>query len=285
MKIITRAQWGARPFRTPAPHVPLSSRRWFIVHYPGAGTPPRDAKGYAKWIERIHMDGNGWRGVGYNYLVDADGDIAEGCGRDVRGSHSPPHNVDGIGVNLWTSNGKSTAKAMHAARELYEQLNRQVGRKLRIGWHGMDYPTECPGPQLREWARQGMPDPLADTKPTPTKDWFDMATAAELRKIVREEARAAVDRRVGEIVPAPWYATDADKNPKWWPGNVWSSTLSRTQDTRERVIAMQKMIEAVAKKTGMTADEIRQAAEEGARAALDAKIADATVTLEVKADQ
>lgn len=171
MKILTRAEWGARPFRTDPPHVPLSARKWFICHYPGAGTPPRDVRGYARWIERIHMDGNGWRGVGYNYLIDADGNIAEGCGRDVRGSHSPEHNVDGIGVNIWTSNGQSTPEAMHAARWLYDELNREKGgTPLRIGWHGMDYPTECPGPQLREWARRGMPDPLASihvSKPPP----------------------------------------------------------------------------------------------------------------------
>lgn len=157
MKIITRSQWGARPFRTPAPHVPLSSRTWLIVHYPGAGTPPRDVREYAKWIERIHMDERGWRGSGYNYLIGANGEIAEGCGRDVVGAHSPPHNRDGIGVNVWTSNGQPTEAGKAACRALYDRLCAQAGRRLQIGWHGMDYPTSCPGPSLRKWAQDGMP--------------------------------------------------------------------------------------------------------------------------------
>lgn len=156
MKIITRKQWGARPFRTPPTRVPLSSRRYFVVHYPGAGTPPKDVMAYAKWIERIHMDQNGWRACGYNYFI-SHGKIAEGCGRDVIGSHSPPRNRDGIGVNIWTSNGRPRDEDLQLARELYDQLCRQAGRKLIMSYHGKDYPTECPGPALREWVRDGMP--------------------------------------------------------------------------------------------------------------------------------
>lgn len=189
MRIVTRAEWGARPFRNGPPVVPLSWRRWFIVHYPGAGTPPRNVGDYAKWIERIHMDQNGWRGVGYNFFIGPDGAIAEGCGRDVRGSHSPPHNVDGFGVNIWTSNGVATPESMHAARQLYERLCDQTGRRLQIGWHGMDYPTECPGPQLRSWAKAGMPDPLAGTivnppapAPVPEGGLFGMTKIATYRR-------------------------------------------------------------------------------------------------------
>lgn len=188
MRIITRAEWGARPFRNGPPVVPLSRRRWFIVHYPGAGTPPRNVGDYAKWIERIHMDQNGWRGVGYNFFIGPDGAIAEGCGRDVRGSHSPPHNVDGFGVNIWTSNGVATPESMHAARQLYERLCDQTGRRLQIGWHGMDFPTECPGPQLRSWAKAGMPDPGGSSSPSTTRDpleeimnWYKDRQAFEVR--------------------------------------------------------------------------------------------------------
>lgn len=277
MKIITRAEWGARPFRTPAPHVPLSSRQWFIVHYPGAGTPPRDAKSYAKWIERIHMDQNGWRGSGYNFLIDADGNIAEGCGRDVRGSHSPPHNVDGIGVNVWTSNGKPTEAGKRACRELYDELNRQAGRTLRIGWHGMDYATECPGPALRTWAQAGMPTaPAAGTKP-PQGDEIDMATLKELRQIVREE----VDRRCGDVVPAPSGSPTIKTNPTWVLSNAVGQLLERDQKVRAEQASQRKLLEALAKKI-LTADEIAAAAEAGAKAALDERIAGAEVTLKVE---
>lgn len=170
MNIITRAQWGARPFARPRQSVPLSSRKFFVVHYPGAGTPPSDVVAYAKWIERIHMDQNGWAGVGYNYFI-SHGRIAEGCGRDIVGSHSPPHNYDGIGVNIWTSNGQPRDEDLDLCRDLYEQLNRQKGGVPLVRWyHGRDYATECPGPTLRTWVLNGMPRPSGKTEATPAPE-------------------------------------------------------------------------------------------------------------------
>lgn len=223
MRIIKRSEWGARPFRTPAPHVPLCDRRWFIVHYPGLGTPPSDVGDYARWIERIHMDQNGWRGVGYNFFIGEDGDTAEGCGRDVRGSHSPPHNYDGIGVNIWTSQGQPTEAGMRAARELYEQLCDEARRTLEIGWHGMDYPTACPGPVLQKWAMAGMPvsglgDPGTDNPTDELELDMDPKTLEKMiRKAVREESLR------GDVVPRPEYSRDEDDaktNPTWRGDNV-----------------------------------------------------------------
>lgn len=170
MNIITRAQWGARPFARPRQSVPLSSRKFFVVHYPGAGTPPADVVAYAKWIERIHMDQNGWAGVGYNYFI-SHGQVAEGCGRDIVGSHSPPHNVDGTGVNIWTSNGVPLDEDLDLCRDLYEQLNRQKGGVPLVRWyHGRDYATECPGPTLRAWVLNGMPRPSGKTEASPAPE-------------------------------------------------------------------------------------------------------------------
>jgi hypothetical protein len=169
--IITRAQWGARAFVRPRRTVSLSMREWFIIHYPGAGTPPNSVGEYAKWIEQIHVVQNGWSGVGYNFF-GAHGQIAEGCGQNIVGAHSPEHNVDGIGVNLWTSHGRPEPETQLAVRELYEDLCDRRGRRLKIGWHGMDYATECPGPILRDWARRGMPvdkviAPVTPPRPVP----------------------------------------------------------------------------------------------------------------------
>lgn len=167
MKIHTRAELGSRPFRTTPPTVALSERRFFVVHYPGAGTPPRGLKELRAWVERIHMDQNGWRSAGYNFVIDAGGNVGEGCGRDVVGAHSPPRNRDGIGVMLWTSDGKTTDAAMKACVDLLEHLEGQAGRKLTKTYHGEHYATECPGPQLRAWVEDGMPSPAGDTKPKP----------------------------------------------------------------------------------------------------------------------
>lgn len=50
--------------------------------------------------------------------------------------------------------------------------------------------------------------------PDKPKDWFDMATEEQLRKIIGEE----VDRRMGDVVPSPDWADAAykKKNPNWF---------------------------------------------------------------------
>lgn len=271
MRIITRAEWGARPFRNGPPVVPLSRRRWFIVHYPGAGTPPRNVGDYAKWIERIHMDQNGWRGVGYNYFIGPDGAIAEGCGRDVRGSHSPPHNVDGFGVNIWTSDGVATPESMHAARQLYERLCDQTGRKLQIGWHGMDYPTECPGPQLRSWSKAGMPDPQGSSSPSTTRDPLE-----EIMAWYKD--RRAFEVRIAEIVAkyTPratfWGGTKDDKGRKIMinvaTGFRWAHKIgrdNRIKNTRSegKINGLTAAVETLAKQQGADTDMVAKLIRQG----------------------
>lgn len=178
MRIYTRAELGSRPFRTPPATVPLSRRAEVTIHYYGAGTPPRELRAFRKAIEHIHMDQRGWRGVGYNYVVDANGLIGEGAGRDVVGAHSPPHNWDGLGIIVWTENGVPTDAAMVGARRLYDELCRQAGRRLEIGWHGRDFATECPGPHLRKWAQAGMPVSTPPASPgtgAPSEGLFGMS--------------------------------------------------------------------------------------------------------------
>lgn len=70
-----------------------------------------------------------------------------------------------------------------------------------IGWHIMfgtpgpwtPVAKSCPGPARIDQARNEIiPAVIAAGSPQPTKDWFDMATEAELRKIVGEE----IDKRI-----------------------------------------------------------------------------------------
>ena len=308
MRIFTRAELHSRPFRTPAPRVPLSARRWFIVHYPGAGTPPRGLEAYRRWIETIHMDQNGWRGVGYNYFVAPNGDVGEGCGRDVQGAHSPPHNYDGFGVNIWTSNGVATPESMHAARQLYDLLCKQTGRKLKIGYHGMDFPTECPGPQLRNWAKAGLPDPFGGTVVTPDPpskpidpieeimSYYKNRQDFEVRlsEIIAKYVGQKLDEKLVKDIPAPAYA-NLPKGKTWHTGNVDSYTLDKAHYAHQNAYkanvqsaAVLAVVRELAARGGISkADlaKIEDAAESGARAAIDDKIDNARVTLEVSENE
>jgi len=109
-------------------------------------------------IEASHRNGQGWQAApGYNFLVGRSGTIYEGCGRDVRGIHSPPRNTDGWGVCVLIAVGETPPQAaLNATRALYEHLCGVAGRRLGMAGHNTHFATACPGPALTTWVRNGM---------------------------------------------------------------------------------------------------------------------------------
>ena len=188
--VIRRAQWGAQ-FPVPGGrHVAPSARRWFVVHWPGsavAGDP------FAVWraIERAHRQGQGWAAApGYNFGITRDGRILEGCGRDVRGIHSPPRNADGFGVCVLIAVGETPPQAaLNATRALYSWLNSVAGRTLGMASHSTHWATQCAGPALNDWVRRGMPatgGAPAPPAPPPSQGGGPPGTPAFPGRILRQ---------------------------------------------------------------------------------------------------
>src|SRR5215475_798069 len=134
--IVSRAQWGAQFTIPGGRHVAPSARRWFVVHWPGSAVAG-DERAVVRAIERSHRVGQGWQAApGYNFLVGRSGTIYEGCGRDVRGIHSPPRNVDGWGVCVMIAVGETPpVAALNATSALYEHLCGVSGRRLGMAGH------------------------------------------------------------------------------------------------------------------------------------------------------
>lgn len=151
--IISRSGWGARAPRNRT-GTTWSARTGFTVHY-SAGPPTQTPR----QIQNFHMDGQGWADVGYNFLVDRSGNVYEGRGWLTVGAHAAPHNTSHIGVCFIGRDGDATPEAKAAIRWLYDEANRRAGRTLARTWHGglSGNSTACPGADLREWVRAGMP--------------------------------------------------------------------------------------------------------------------------------
>lgn len=166
MKIISRAEWGAKPWRTGIYARPLSLVNRVLIHYHGG--PPRATSGVAvpREIEAIHL-ANGWSGVGYHFVVSQAGEIFEGRGWDKVGAHCPGHNTDGLGIYIGVGGDQeATPEAKAAARWLYDEACRRTGKNLTKSWHGYDYATACPGPKLIAWVKAGMPVTVSTAAPT-----------------------------------------------------------------------------------------------------------------------
>lgn len=181
MKIVTRAEWGFNGWlngNTPYAVDEKAKRTEWFVHYEG-GNPvlaqtgvrvPRDIHAFHK--------GQGWKGIGYGHVVDANGTIFEGRGFNMVGSHCPDHNTSGYSVQFHLGgNEKPTQAQIDAGRWLYAEACRRSSRRLAIKGHRDGFATSCPGPNLYALVKNGT-FATAPSPAVPEED--DMPSAAEV---------------------------------------------------------------------------------------------------------
>ena len=58
-------------------------------------------------IRRWHVQDRGWKNIGYHYLIDRDGTVAEGRPVDQIGAHVQGKNTGTIGIALFGGHGSS----------------------------------------------------------------------------------------------------------------------------------------------------------------------------------
>lgn len=76
------------------PHVPRETTTRIIIHHTGGGDVP------ASIIHRWHLARKGFGGIGYHYLIRADGTVERGRPENVRGVHVSKANGNSIGIAL-----------------------------------------------------------------------------------------------------------------------------------------------------------------------------------------
>lgn len=156
--IVSRKQWGAKPWRSTVHRVALSEKDNFLVHYHGGKPAAQRGVMVPRNVEVIHL-ANGWAGVGYNFLVDMDGTVYEGRGWDGVGSQCPGFNRTGVGVYVAVGGDQvPTQAALRSVRALRDELVRKRGGAgVREMGHRDGVATSCPGTYLYRWVHAGMP--------------------------------------------------------------------------------------------------------------------------------
>jgi len=117
-----------------------------VVH----STATREGKDYTVAdIRRMHK-ANGWRDIGYHYVVYRDGSVHEGRSIDLAGAHARGHNANSIGVVYIggvDKNGKAkdtrTDAQKASLRRLLTDL-RVMYPKAKIVGHRNVNATACP---------------------------------------------------------------------------------------------------------------------------------------------
>jgi hypothetical protein len=277
MKLVTRAQWGARDYRLPNGATLYSgSRRGVKLHYLGAPYADRPHTGCAAYVRQIqaqHMDGNGWSDIGYSFAVCTHGYVYEGRGlrrRNSANGNTTLNNQDYAVLLLVGSSGltKPTDAQLHGARDAIDYCRKEGPAGTWLGGHRDGYATSCPGDAVYAWVKAGAPRPAVPAPATPQSPQED------------DEMKLSDQVRLGEWIAKQW-PNDKGLQDRQIPVDVaLGSGYAHSRKAAENTTAIlaqlgaqqatiDKLVDAIGSGGGLTAAEITAAAEAGAQAALD----------------
>lgn len=110
-------------------------------------------------IRRWHVQQRKWSDIGYHYVIDRNGQIAQGRAEHVPGAHVEGHNSGSIGVCLIGGHGSSANDAFEdhfttaqevALRNLIEEISERMPIK-RVRGHNEVANKACPGFSVARW--------------------------------------------------------------------------------------------------------------------------------------
>ncbi|MFI6861305.1 peptidoglycan-binding protein [Streptomyces sp. NPDC050421] len=181
MKLVTRAQWGAR---TPTNgHTAVTSNYGVKIHYLGTPYEHGDhstCAPYMRKLQNYYMDSLGWADWAYNFGVCEHGYVFEGRGLNAQNSANgnTTLNRNHFAVNLFVGSSgstKPTAAQLQGARDAVAYL-RAHGAGKEIKGHRDGYATECPGNALYALLKAGEFEPKASAPAKPAYEPFPGAT-------------------------------------------------------------------------------------------------------------
>jgi N-acetylmuramoyl-L-alanine amidase len=113
-----------------------------------------------KWHTEPPPKGNGWKFVGYHYIIRRNGQIETGRNKDVAGSHTKGHNASSIGICLVGGINNKGEPESNFTKSQWATLERLV-RILKVDFphatvhgHNEFAPHKaCPSFDVQEWLK------------------------------------------------------------------------------------------------------------------------------------
>lgn len=199
---LPRSEWAARASRG-ATALLASQVDGDVLHWPGM-TKPIDATGdigkrriasALRGWQNYHMDVRGWSDIAYQIAVDQAGRAWTLRGLNIRSgaNGNADVNLRYGAVLLVLAPGEKPSTAMVATTKavLADFKKRFAGARAKPYGHRDVRPagTDCPGPLAYAAIQAGTftPGPTPPPPPPPdTKDWYDMATKADLDEVMEK---------------------------------------------------------------------------------------------------
>ena len=109
-------------------------------------------------IRRWHVQGNGWRDIGYHWVVMQDGSVHPGRPESETGAHVAGHNADSIGVCYvgglddasFQPTDTRTPEQRAAMYRLIEEIQARHSGKLTVHGHNEFAAKACPCYDVQE---------------------------------------------------------------------------------------------------------------------------------------
>lgn len=153
--IQTRKSWKARPARART-RQDVKEIREFFLHWPGNNrdknlTPAQERAKLREW-QNLHMDepSRRWSDFAYSFAVFSSGRIYRGRGMNFVPASQLGHNTNTVSV---VCVGPITDKMKASLAYLKNHCDNRADRDLVVRGHGDVCATECPGPELRKFAK------------------------------------------------------------------------------------------------------------------------------------
>lgn len=116
----------------------------------------------AQTIRRWHVEENGWRDIGYHYVIKRDGTLETGRPESQQGAHAAGHNAHSIGIclagGLDEDNQPDSNFTRHQFTTLENLLNQLLGRysgAVVCGHRDLADAKACPCFDVHQWWRGG----------------------------------------------------------------------------------------------------------------------------------
>ena len=138
---------------------PRSSTEYLVVHC--SATKPSMDIGLRE-IKRWHVDDNGWRDVGYHYIIRRNGEVELGRSNRDTGAHAAGYNHKSISLCMVggmaednSAENNFTAQQWTALLDLVKQIKVDYPEANVIG-HNEISKKECPSFDVQKWKKENL---------------------------------------------------------------------------------------------------------------------------------
>lgn len=161
VRLVTRAEWGARPPRSTSPLAPSfgTTAHWEGPHM---GWPWSHAacSSLVRGIQRFHMDSRGWADIAYSYVACPHAHVFEGRGIGRRTAANGTNHGNNVAYAVCYLGGEGdpfTEGGRRAMRAIFDHLDAHGGAGPGRNCHRDWKATACPGDVICGWVRAGLP--------------------------------------------------------------------------------------------------------------------------------